>query len=261
MRHKLSWEVTHHRQGVPELPHVVAMLPVRNEESRYLSRVLARLAELADVIVAYDDASTDATVEVCRSSPKVEVHRGLSPLLPVDESALREDLWHLVLEHEPEWVLALDADEEFEQRAVAELPHLMDQSDYDVIACRIFDHWGSESHVRVDGPWNPWNRFSPVAVRVVQGIPSAWPSRPIHCGRFPRAYLDRATFYSHLRVRHFGWARQEDHLRKYLFYRERDLSVVGKVRQQTESIISANVALEPWLDVRPAPWLAEWQEE
>ncbi len=238
------------------LPRVVAMMPVRNEENRYLAQVLSRLAPLVDVIVAYDDRSSDATVEVCRASSKVDVHLGASPLLPVDEAVLREKLWRLALLHEPEWILALDADEELEERAVGELPRLMDQSDYDVIACRIFDFWKSETHVRVDGPWNPWNRFSPIAVRVVAGMPAAWPSRRIHCGRFPQAYLDRSTFYSHLRVRHYGWARQDDHLRKYLFYRERDLALAGEVRQHTESILSARVALEPWLDAKPAPWLA-----
>jgi hypothetical protein len=92
---------------------------------------------------------------------------------------------------------------------------------------------------------------------VLPDVPDAWYPKPIHCGRFPDAYRDRSTFYGHLRVRHYGWVRPEDHLRKYLFYRERDLAVEGKVREHTESVLSARVALEPWLEQRPAPWLAQ----
>lgn len=242
------------------MARLVAMLPVRDEAGRFLRRTLAALEPLADVIVVYDDASTDATPEICRTSSKVELHQGKVPELPVDEAPMRERLWRLALRHEPEWILALDADEELEERAIAELPSLLDQQDYDVIACRIFDFWKSETHVRVDGLWNPWNRFSPIAVRVVPGLPDAWYPKPIHCGRFPDAYRDRSTFYSHLRVRHYGWARQEDHLRKYLFYRERDLAVEGKVQGHTESVLSPHITLEPWLEQRPAPWLAESRE-
>ncbi len=233
------------------------MMPVRNEADRYLAGTLSRLASLVDAIVVYDDASSDATLEVCRRSPKVVLHRGEAPLLAEDEAVLRGRLWQLALQQDPEWIVALDADEELEDRAVGELPRLMDQKDYDVIACRIFDFWKSETHVRVDGLWNPWNRFSPIAVRAVAGLSSAWTPLRIHCGRFPKAYRDRATFYSHLRVRHFGWACAADHLRKYLFYRERDLALSGKVGGHTESILSPRIALEPWLDERPAPWLAE----
>lgn len=236
------------------------MMPVRNEADRYLVRTLSALERLVDAIVVYDDASSDATAEVCTSFPKVELYRGDSPLLAVDEAGLRERLWRLAVARDPEWILALDADEELDERAVGELWRLFDQRDYDVISCRIFDFWKSETHVRVDGPWNPWNRFSPVAVRCIPALSDTWNPQPIHCGRFPRAYADRSTFYSQLRVRHYGWARQEDHLRKYLFYRERDLTLHGKVAAHTESILSAKIRLEPWLVQRPAPWLEESRE-
>ena len=63
---------------------LVAMLPVRNEADRLLRRVLAQLVALADAIVVFDDASTDATAQICEGSPKVQIYRCEQPRLAVD---------------------------------------------------------------------------------------------------------------------------------------------------------------------------------
>jgi glycosyltransferase involved in cell wall biosynthesis len=57
------------RQGREEIPLVV-MLRVRNEEL-ILQDTLNHLSGFADVIVAYEDASTDRTREILRRHPKV----------------------------------------------------------------------------------------------------------------------------------------------------------------------------------------------
>ncbi len=243
------------------MPGLIAMLPVRNEADRFLPQVLSQLEHLCDAVVVYDDASTDGTAELCRRHDKVELHRGSEPLLAIDEAALRRRLWHLVAARRPEWILALDGDELFEERAEGELRLLTRQSDYDVVAFRIFDFWKSETHVRVDSLWNPWNRFSALLVRYLPELGDEWDDRPIHCGRFPLAYRDRSTYFSHLRVRHYGWSRREDHLRKYLFYRERDLAVYGAAQSHTESVLSPEIRLEPWVGQRSAPWLRTHEEE
>ncbi len=243
------------------MPSLIAMLPVRNEADRYLARSLQQLERLVDAIVVLDDASSDDTARVCAECSKVELHRLPAPRFATDEAALRRELWRLTARKAPDWVLALDADEIFEDRAIAELPKLLDQQDYDIVAFRIFDFWKSETHVRVDGAWNPWHRFSPLLVRYRPEFADDWFDRPIHCGRFPLAYRDLSTFYSHLRVRHYGWARWQDHLNKYLFYRERDLQIDGAVSPHTESVLSPTIALEPWVPQRSAPWLSDrWEE-
>jgi glycosyltransferase involved in cell wall biosynthesis len=243
------------------LPGLIAMLPVRNEADRFLPQVLSQLEQLCDGVVVYDDASTDGTADLCRRHAKVELHQGKEPLLGVNEAALRRRLWHLVAARRPDWVLALDGDELFEERAEDELRQLTQQADYDAVAFRIFDFWKSETHVRVDGAWNPWERFSPLLVRYLPELGDAWYDQPIHCGRFPLAYRDRSTYYSHLRVRHYGWSRGEDHLRKYLFYRKRDLAVHKKVSAHTESVLSQEIHLEPWIEQTSAPWLRRCEEE
>lgn len=236
---------------------IVSMLPVRNEAKRWLTMSLDQLSNLSDAVIVYDDASTDATPAICRSYPKVKYYRGDVPWFERNEAELRQYLWDLTALHNPDWILALDADEIFEERAIAELPKLLDQADYHAVAFRIFDFWKSTTHIRVDGAWNPWNRFSPLLVRYNPSLPSQWMNQAIHCGRFPLAYRDRVTFYSPLRIRHMGWARSDDHLQKYLFYRDRDLAVYGKVQAHTESVLAAKIAVEPWIDLPSPDWLQQ----
>lgn len=234
---------------------MAVMLPVRNEAGRFLRDTLEQLVAIADVVVVYDDASDDSTPDICRSFPRVDYHEGEMPAFGVDESVVRRRLWQLTAAHRPDWILWCDADEAFEDRAVAELPALMRQKDYDVVAFRVFDFWKGTTHVRTDGPWNPWTRFQSRMARYDPALPDRWLARPIHCGGLPLAYRDAVTFYSHLRIRHYGWSRGEEHLRKYLFYRERDLAAFGKVQPQTESILQPQVQVEPWVEMRCAPWL------
>ncbi|MCY0886363.1 MAG: glycosyltransferase family 2 protein [Firmicutes bacterium] len=233
---------------------LVAMLPVHNEAGRYLPRVLDQLSQLADLIVVYDDASTDATPALLGRYPRVRAFRGRQPWFPRHEAQLRHHLWRLTVRFRPRWILALDADELFEERALAELPPLLAGRDYDAVAFRLFDFWKGEEQVRVDGAWNPWNRFSPLLVRYRPELPDTWPDQVIHCGRLPLAYRELVTFQSHLRVRHYGWARGGEHLAKYLFYRERDLAQYGRVSAHTESVLAPRVTLEPWIPLEPAPF-------
>ena len=59
---------------------LVAMMVVRNEANRYLKIVLDQVSTFVDCIVILDDASTDATPEVCASYRKVILHRNKEPL-------------------------------------------------------------------------------------------------------------------------------------------------------------------------------------
>lgn len=180
------------------------MMPVRNEANRWLASVLDFLSRLVDNIIVFDDASTDDTPNLCQRYPKVQYYRGTNGQFDIDESKLRRHLWDLTIQLEPEWILALDADELPETGALALIPKLLNQRDFDAIAFRLFDLWKSPGYVRNDGAWNPWHRFSPLLVRYDPGLASDWATQAIHCGRFPLAYRDRVTFYSSLRIRHYG---------------------------------------------------------
>jgi glycosyltransferase involved in cell wall biosynthesis len=123
---------------------LVALTRVRNEEL-LLPDTLDHLAPQVDAIVAYDDASTDATVEILRAHPKVALivanqswepdmaarklaegrHRGL--LLEMARAQLPHD-----------WMLCFDPDE----RVTADLRQFvvgLDGDDCDAVRVRLFD--------------------------------------------------------------------------------------------------------------------------
>ena len=233
------------------MPKLTAMMIVRDEADRYLTRCLAALTELVDEIVILDDASEDATPEICLSFSRVLLHRKQSSLFFHDEAALRRELWDLVCATAPEWILALDADEFLEPRAVAELPYLLNQNYFQVIGFRLFDCWFNENYFRVDGLWNPWLRgFAPYLVKYQSHLSPQWPSLKFHCGRFPLAYRRLPRLESDLRIKHLGWLSQEDLQKKYQRAVEHDPEGLYFSRAHYESILypREKVVLQAWLE-------------
>ncbi|MCF6095521.1 glycosyltransferase family 2 protein [Thermovorax subterraneus] len=238
---------------------IVAMMPVKNESGRYLSQVLEHLSLWVDKIVVIDDASEDDTYEVVKSFDKVIAYRNERPLFIENEAALRSKLWDLTVEQNPDWIVALDADEMFEDRIIDEAEFLINQDYYDAVYFRVFDFWASNTHYRIDGGWNPWVKFQLFLVRYNPNLSYTWPQREIHCGRFPSPCQDFIPYYSDIRLKHFGWADEKEHYKKYLFYREKDLKLHGKVLPHTQSImISPKLNdLEEWRDSKRLYFLKE----
>lgn len=230
---------------------LVAMMPVRNEANRYLHQVLESLSDYVDRIVVLDDASTDATPQICRSFPNVIFHQNVEPQFLTDESRLRARLWDLTVETKPDWILAIDSDELFEERMKDEVGYMIDQSDYDAVEFRLFDFWNGTTHVRVDGGWNPWPKRVRMLVRYRPERTYTWPYQRLHCGRIPLELRGPLTVYqSDVRVKHFGWARAEDVRRKYERYRAIEMT------EHLQSVLSTpeEVELEPWIPARPLPF-------
>lgn len=227
------------------------MMPVRNEAERYLDEVLADLSTYVDQIVILDDASTDATPDICRSYPKVILHRNETPQFFVDESALRAQLWEYTVAAQPDWVLAIDADEIFEERMQHEIAGLIDQNEFDAVEFRLFDFWGCRTHYRIDGGWNPWPKRVRMLFRYQPGKSYTWPQQRLHCGRIPlEARQEVRVYQSDLRVKHLGWANPDDIQRKYRRYREYyDDPHLQSVLVSTESI-----QLERWIEGKVLPF-------
>ena len=90
-------------------PKIVAMYRLKNEE-RWIEKSLDAASSICDSIVVIDNGSTDNTVKICKSFPKVvEVRNQHS--LPFDDTRDKNTLLQMALERDPDYVLTLDGDE------------------------------------------------------------------------------------------------------------------------------------------------------
>ncbi|CEJ06096.1 Glycosyl transferase, group 2 protein [Acididesulfobacillus acetoxydans] len=233
--------------AAPERPRLTLAMLVRNEADRYLSQVLRQASQYINSAVILDDASEDCSAEICR--------RELAdlPLTLVsnpepgfqNEINLRKQLWNLACETSPEWILILDADEIFEEKAAASLRGLLTDPEAFFFAFRLYDMW-AEGFYREDTYWNAHHTYRPFLVRYQAGLSYQWRETPQHCGRFPLTVLEFPGKRSDLRVKHLGWQRPSDRLRKYERYKKLDPLAAHGVAGQYESILDPKPHLLPW---------------
>lgn len=231
------------------MPKLSAMMIVHNEAERYLNTCLKSLSNYVDEIIILDDASTDETADICLRFPIVRLFRQYINGFLVDESLLRRKLWDYCAENDPEWILAIDADELFEPAAIHEFPYLIKQTEFNAISFRLFDCWGCEEYYRADGFWNPWKHgFAIYMIRYLPLLDPSWPDLPYHCGRIPLAYRNLPHYECDLRLKHLGWADPKDIKAKYLRSVSRDPANRYLCREHNESIICPpeKIILEKW---------------
>lgn len=229
---------------------LTAMMQVRNESGRYLRYVLDELCGFVDDIVIVDDASTDDTAALCRSCPKVVKLVSLPSPLFDKEWELRSLLWDTAVSTGPDWLLSVDADELYEERAKRAMRGLIDQDRYDWVGFRFYDMWGGLTHYREDEYWNIHRRHTATLVRYFPGFPYIYPQLNHHVPRLPVPFGTLPGLLTEFRVKHLGWAGSlEDRVRKYIRYKRIDPDGRWGSLAQYESILDLN------------PNLVEWKEE
>ncbi|HHT05724.1 MAG TPA: glycosyltransferase [Hydrogenispora sp.] len=203
----------------PKKQSLLAMLVVRNEADRFLQPVLDRLSILVDGIVILDDASTDHTPALCRAHPRVVRFERLSaPLFFHDEAKLREKLWHLTVELNPDWILAIDADEIFETRSKQAILTFLQQTQYELITFPVYHFWGDLRHYRVDRWWHPARGRTACLYRYQRYRTYHWAPRTLHCGRLPQEAYWTPRLDSAIPLLHLGYAHRREHQAKYRRY-------------------------------------------
>lgn len=229
---------------------LTAIMQVRNEQGRYLEAVLSELSGFVDELVIVDDASTDGTYELCRSFDKVVKLVRLDTSLFRSEWQLRERLWQEAIATEPDWILSVDADEIYEQRAVKAIRELINQDRYDWVAFRMYDFWGSLSHYREDEWWNLHKRHTMTLIRYLPGYHYYYPQWEHHVPRLPLTAAALPGVCTEFRVKHLGWAGSEaDRREKYERYKQIDPFGKWGNLAHYESILD------------PQPHLVRWREE
>ena len=202
---------------------VLLSMLVKDEADRHLEAVLTDAARYVDEVLIVDDGSTDGSVALCervlQNVPHTIVRLGTSQFH--DEHKLRRLQWELARSLRPDWMLCLDADELFEARMAREIRGLVDQDAYDAIAFRLYDFW-SEREYRDDALWSAHRTFRPFLVRVLPTLSDEFRTTAQHCGRWPLAVSKLRAATSDLRLKHLGWAREADRVRKFERYQQLD---------------------------------------
>ncbi|HEY3363469.1 MAG TPA: glycosyltransferase [Symbiobacteriaceae bacterium] len=224
---------------------LTALMLVRNEAGRYLREVLDDLNQYVDELLIVDDASGDATPVICESYAKANVIRRAASGFH-DEAALRKFCWDEALASHPDWILALDADEVFEDRMKREVRTLMAMPDVDAWAFRLYDFWGSKAYYRDDPQWCAHHHYGVYLLRPLPVAP-VWRETPIHCGRIPgNVRATHRVANSPIRLKHYGWANPAEHRSKYERYLAADPHGQYGVLAQYQSILDPNPHLMKW---------------
>lgn len=223
-----------------------AQMVGRNEASRFLEPVLARLRQIVQEIVFTDDSSDDATPDIALAYG-AHVMQTNEPLFVKNEGLLRNLAWKNLCQYaEPgDWILAIDCDEML--YGVEYLPKLFDQSSYDVLGIEFFHMW-NDTHYRVDKAWKP--TMSSRLFRFYQG--GEFLNRKLACGSEPGYVQElirqgKALWKTGLRMQHLGYVRDEDKLAKHKRYMELDAGDFHS-RAHLESILDTSPTLVPWVD-------------
>ena len=83
-------------------------------------------------------------------------------------------------------------------------------------------------------------------IRYIPDFEYTWRDTPQHCGRFPENIHQHYGEAHPLRIKHLGWMKPEDRLKKYRRYQELDPDAVYGIKEQYESILDPNPNLIPW---------------
>lgn len=225
---------------------LIGAMLVRNEEGRYLERVLEQMKQVCDKIVVVDDASTDDTPIICRSYGAV-VYQADKPCWGTDELILRKWLWGEACDASKpgDWILCLDADETFDKpELLRDYIKKADAAGCNSLAFALYDMW-DETHYRDDYYWRGHNGAWPFCVKY-EDIDYFWKETPLHCGRFPMNAINKIASCP-IRIQHWGWARPEDRQEKYERYMKSDPNGEYGCLAQYQSILDPNPSLKEFI--------------
>lgn len=209
--------------------NVVGMMRVK-DELRWIGRVIDSMSSICSSVVVLDDHSTDGTFEFLEKlSPFVTVVK--NPYQGLDEARDKDFLLRVIVGLSPDWVLAIDGDEELEPKAEARIEHFLTRHGKDpevsVFAFKVCYLWDSPDQVRCDGVYEHFYR--PSMFRLV-GEPTGRlhfnktggpGNHNLHCSNFPQGLKGKIINVG-VRLKHYGYMDAEDRKRKYAYYNRID---------------------------------------
>lgn len=233
---------------------IFALMPTRNEAGRYLECVLTHLHRLVDVVVVYDDWSTDDTLEMAETFPNVftVVRSEGDYSFAEHEGRFRQAAWDafnvLVCPSAGDWVLSIDADEIPVAESATVLAEAVEQAGaghFDVPIPEVFDL--DPIGIRTDGHWHGLTAprlfaWQPGGTFVVADPRRPGKEKPRACTAVPAFVAGRPAGPSPLTLLHLGYAHPDDRAAKFKRYADNPHGH----REQHIVSIGRRPRLEPW---------------
>lgn len=230
-------------------PRLTLSMIVKNEEDRYLRKVLESAREYITDAVIIDDGSTDGTVALCHEVLGAVPHKIIENRESHfhSEWRLRRQQWTETIATDPNWILFLDADEIFEDRFQTGVKELVKDGTVSVYLFRLYDFW-DEEHYREDGLWRAHQIYRPFMLRYEKDVSYTFHETDQHCGRMPANVFELKHELSNYRLKHYGWAKERDRIDKFKRYMELDpIGEYGSL-QQYISILDEKPNLIKWTE-------------
>jgi hypothetical protein len=191
------------------------------EADRYLSRTLSCFKRLTDSLFVVLNNADEKTKEMVRLSGALFLED--NRIWGKNQPWIKEDAARAMTVLKPDWILALDADEELDE--------VVTREDLENLAKRgqlawytyIVNHWQDEKHYLPNASF--WN------IRYWKyDIDLTWEKKPVHCGLAPRKSYHYGK-NSALFVHHYGLMEKANRLRKVERYKEFDPKAEYKSRE------------------------------
>ena len=229
------------RQYNEQTNKVTLSMIIKNEENNFLEKMLTHACKYIDNAVILDDGSNDNSISICQNILKDIPHKIISKEISTfkNEVELRKELWSETIKTNPDWILALDADEIFEDSIIDLMKKLLENPNIDYYAFRLYDMW-DENHYREDSLWNSQSTYRVFLTRYQRNFSYEWLETPIHCGRLPNNLFSLVGCVCYSRIKHFGWSKENLRIAKYNRYITSDpIGQYGNLSQY-KSILDEN---------------------
>ncbi len=189
---------------------IAGYMVTKNGLSGFIRTAIESLYNTTDYICVLDNGSTDGTKEWLEQTPKVDKVMEDDRSFDGNISKLRQKAINGALKADPDWILALDDDEQIVKPTV--IRQQLKKHPANTIAFNLYHLW-NDTEYRIDGTWQPAKvpHYLGEEVSEVDEIEIGAESN--HCPRIPVIH-DKFKLIADAEIIHYGWRYKDDELRK-----------------------------------------------
>jgi len=196
---------------------IVGVCQVYNEiEKGNLERFFKYIRPLVDVLIAYDDCSTDGSYEYALEHADLVIRGKINNFS--EEIKHKQLLLNEALKYSPQFILWLDVDEVLtgDRNRLEELCEECEDNNYDGVSLKEINLWRSHGWERIDSLYNEgwftriWSTKNNLSYEIKTGL---------HASMVPNG-VDKILKSSKLSVIHYGFYDEKNISYKYLTYKK-----------------------------------------